>query len=330
MNKKLLEVKNLKLYFKLEEDQSIVKAVDDVSFDVYEGETLGIVGESGSGKSVTTMAIMGLVPMPPGFIDGGEIIFDNKDLLTSSKEDTRKIRGNDISVIFQEPMTSLNPVLTIGDQLTEVLFYHQKLSKKDARSKAIGMLKKVGIADPDRIFDGYPHNLSGGQRQRVVIAMALLCDPKLLIADEPTTALDVTIQAEILQLLNDIKKEFKTSTIFITHDLGVIAEMADRVVVMYRGKIMEVATITDLFDNPLHPYTLGLMRSMPNIEEDSDILYSMPDKIGHPTAIKTSEGYTLLEEIYHGEDTVIIKHANRELRVHLQDTASKKKEGSNG
>ncbi|MCK5779662.1 MAG: ABC transporter ATP-binding protein [Psychrilyobacter sp.] len=329
MNEKLLEVKNLKLYFKLEEDQSIVKAVDDVSFDVYEGETLGIVGESGSGKSVTTMAIMGLVPMPPGFIDGGEIIFDNKDLLTSSKEETRKIRGNDISVIFQEPMTSLNPVLTIGDQLTEVLFYHQKLNKRDAKAKAIDMLEKVGIVDPERIFSGYPHNLSGGQRQRVVIAMALLCDPKLLIADEPTTALDVTIQAEILKLLNDIKKEFKTSTIFITHDLGVIAEMADRVVVMYQGKVMEVASIQDLFDNPLHPYTLGLMKSMPNIEEDSDVLYSMPDKIGHPIAVKTSNGYTLLEGEYHGTDTVIIKHANRELRVHLQDRSAEKKEDSN-
>ncbi len=318
MNKKLLEVKNLKLYFKLEEDQSIVKAVDGVSFDVYEGETLGIVGESGSGKSVTTMAIMGLVPMPPGFIEGGEILFDGKELLTATKEETRKIRGNDISVIFQEPMTSLNPVLTIGDQLTEVLFYHQKLNKKEAKEKAIGMLQKVGIVQPDRVYNGYPHNLSGGQRQRVVIAMALLCDPKLLIADEPTTALDVTIQAEILNLLNDIKAEFKTSTIFITHDLGVIAEMADRVVVMSKGKIMEVASIADLFDAPLHPYTRGLMDSMPNIDEDADVLYSMPDKIGHPIILHKNNEYTLIDGEYHGNDTQIIKFKNRELRVHIK------------
>ena len=318
MRKKLLEVKNLKLYFNLEEDLSIVKAVDDVSFDVFEGETLGIVGESGSGKSVTTMAIMGLVPMPPGFLEDGEIIFDDKELLTATKEEYRKIRGNDISVIFQEPMTSLNPVLTIGDQLTEVLFYHQKLNKKDAKKKAIDMLDDVGIVDSERVYTGYPHNLSGGQRQRVVIAMALLCDPKLLIADEPTTALDVTIQAEILKLLNEIKEKYKTSTIFITHDLGVIAEMADRVVVMYRGKVMEVASVEDLFDNPLHPYTQGLMDSMPNIEEDTDILYSMPDKIGHPIVSLLDGEYKLLDGEYYGEDTEIIKFKNRELRVNIK------------
>ncbi|RUA09252.1 MAG: ABC transporter ATP-binding protein [Fusobacteria bacterium] len=316
--KKILEIDNLKFYFRLEEDKSIVKAVDGVSFDVYEGETLGIVGESGSGKSVTTMAVMGIVPMPPGFIEGGEIRFQGENLFSMDPEKLRSMRGSDMSVIFQEPMTSLNPVLTIGDQLTEVLFYHQKLSKKDAKAKAIEMLEKVGISGAERVYNGYPHNLSGGQRQRVVIAMALLCEPKLLIADEPTTALDVTIQAEILKLLKDIKEEFNTSTIFITHDLGVIAEVADRVVVMYRGQVMEVATIDDLFDNPIHPYTIGLMNSMPHIDSDTDVLYSMPEKIGHPIAIYKDGKYNVTEEIYHGNDTQMITLKNRELRVHLK------------
>ncbi|UUV17647.1 ABC transporter ATP-binding protein [Fusobacteria bacterium ZRK30] len=316
--KKILEIDDLKFYFRLEEDKSIVKAVDGVSFDMYEGETLGIVGESGSGKSVTTMAIMGIVPMPPGFIEGGEIRFQGDNLFSMDPDKLRNMRGSDMSVIFQEPMTSLNPVLTIGDQLTEVLFFHQKLSKKDAKAKAIGMLEKVGIAGPERVYNGYPHNLSGGQRQRVVIAMALLCEPKLLIADEPTTALDVTIQAEILKLLKDIKEEFKTSTIFITHDLGVIAEVADRVVVMYRGKVMEVATIDDLFDNPIHPYTVGLMNSMPSIDTDSEELYSMPEKIGHPIVIDRDGNYEITDEIYYEDETQMITLENRELRVHLK------------
>ncbi|MGB6129719.1 MAG: ABC transporter ATP-binding protein [Psychrilyobacter sp.] len=315
---KILEIDDLKFYFRLEEDKSIVKAVDGVSFDLYEGETLGIVGESGSGKSVTTMAIMGIVPMPPGFIEGGEIRFQGKNLFSMDSDKLRNMRGSDMSVIFQEPMTSLNPVLTIGDQLTEVLFFHQKLSKKDAKAKAIGMLEKVGINGPERVYNGYPHNLSGGQRQRVVIAMALLCEPKLLIADEPTTALDVTIQAEILKLLKEIKVEFKTSTIFITHDLGVIAEVADRVVVMYRGRVMEIATIDDLFDNPIHPYTIGLMNSMPNIDTDSDELYSMPEKIGHPIVIDRDGKYEITDEIYYEDDTKMITLENRELRVHLK------------
>jgi len=315
---KILEIDDLKFYFRLEEDKSVVKAVDGVSFDLYEGETLGIVGESGSGKSVTTMAIMGIVPMPPGFIEGGEIRFQGNNLFSMDPDKLRNMRGSDMSVIFQEPMTSLNPVLSIGDQLTEVLFFHQKLSKKDAKAKAIGMLEKVGIKGPERVYNGYPHNLSGGQRQRVVIAMALLCEPKLLIADEPTTALDVTIQAEILKLLKEIKEEFKTSTIFITHDLGVIAEVADRVVVMYRGKVMEVATIDDLFDNPIHPYTVGLMNSMPSIDTDSDELYSMPEKIGHPIVIDREGKYAITDEIYYEDDTQMITLENRELRVHLK------------
>lgn len=315
---KILEIDDLKFYFKLEEDKSIVKAVDGVSFDLYEGETLGIVGESGSGKSVTTMAVMGIVPMPPGFIEGGEIRFQGDNLFSMDPDKLRNMRGSDMSVIFQEPMTSLNPVLSIGDQLTEVLFFHQKLSKKDAKAKAIGMLKKVGIEGAERVYNGYPHNLSGGQRQRVVIAMALLCEPKLLIADEPTTALDVTIQAEILKLLREIKEEFKTSTIFITHDLGVIAEVADRVVVMYRGKIMEIATIDDLFDNPIHPYTIGLMNSMPSIDTDSEELYSMPEKIGHPIALNRGGKYEITDEIYYEDDTQMITLENRELRVHLK------------
>lgn len=316
--KKILEIDDLKFYFRLEEDKSIVKAVDGVTFDMYEGETLGIVGESGSGKSVTTMAIMGIVPMPPGFIEGGEIRFQGDNLFSMDPDKLRNMRGSDMSVIFQEPMTSLNPVLTVGDQLTEVLFFHQKLSKKDAKAKAIGMLEKVGIAGPERVYNGYPHNLSGGQRQRVVIAMALLCEPKLLIADEPTTALDVTIQAEILKLLKDIKEEFKTSTIFITHDLGVIAEVADRVVVMYRGRVMEVATIDDLFDNPIHPYTVGLMNSMPSIDSDSEELYSMPEKIGHPIVVDRDGNYEITDEIYYEDETQMITLENRELRVHLK------------
>jgi peptide/nickel transport system ATP-binding protein/oligopeptide transport system ATP-binding protein len=247
----LVEVKNLKTYFYTEE--GIVKAVDGVDYEIYPGETLGIVGESGCGKSVTSLSIMRLVESPPGRIEAGEINFQGKDLTKISEKEMRKIRGNDISMIFQEPMTSLNPVYTVGDQIIEAIMLHKDVNRKEARKQAIDMLKKVGIPLPEQRVDEYPHQLSGGMRQRVMIAMALSCDPKLLIADEPTTALDVTIQAQILELMNSLKESYGMSIMMITHDLGVIAEVSDRVAVMYAGKVVEYTDVDTLFDDPKHP-----------------------------------------------------------------------------
>ncbi len=259
----LLEVKNLQTYFYTED--GVVKAVDGVDFYIREGETLGMVGESGCGKSVTALSIMRLVPNPPGKIIGGEILFRGEDLLKKSEAEMRKIRGNKISMIFQEPMTSLNPVYTIGDQIVEAIVLHQKLSKRDALKKAIEMLSLVGIPEPAKRVRQYPHELSGGMRQRAMIAMALSCNPDLLIADEPTTALDVTIQAQILELIKQLKDEFKMAVLMITHDLGVIAEVSDRVVVMYAGKAVEASDVYTMFKNPKHPYTIGLYNSLPKI-----------------------------------------------------------------
>jgi len=276
----LVEVKNLKTYFYTEE--GIVKAVDGVDYEIYPGETLGIVGESGCGKSVTSLSIMRLVESPPGRIEAGEINFQGKDLTKISEKEMRKIRGNDISMIFQEPMTSLNPVYTVGDQIIEAIMLHKDVNRKEARKQAIDMLKKVGIPLPEQRVDEYPHQLSGGMRQRVMIAMALSCDPKLLIADEPTTALDVTIQARILELMNSLKESYGMSIMMITHDLGVIAEVSDRVAVMYAGKVVEYTDVDTLFDDPKHPYTWGLMNSIPKLDKDVDRLEAIPGSVPSP------------------------------------------------
>ena len=264
--KKLIEVKNLKTYFHTE--AGIAKAVDDVSFDIYEGEVLGIVGESGSGKSVTSLSINRLIPNPPGEIVGGEIFYKNIDLLNISFDAMRSMRGKDIAMIFQEPMTSLNPVTKIKVQMNEVLMKHEGLDKISATNKSIEMLEAVGIPNPKKRINEYPHQFSGGMRQRVMIAMALQCNPALLIADEPTTALDVTIQAQILDLMMSLKEKREDAAILlITHDLAVIAETCDRVIVMYGGKIQEIADIYELFSNPLHPYTKALMQSIPKLNK---------------------------------------------------------------
>jgi len=257
----LIQVKNLQTSFFTPEGE--VRAIDGVSFEIGEGKTLGLVGESGCGKSVTSLSIMRLIPSPPGRIVGGEILYRNRDLLKLNKEEMRKIRGNEISMIFQEPMTSLNPVFTVGNQISEAIRLHQGLGHKEARQKTIEMLRLVKIADPESRVDAYPHQLSGGMRQRVMIAMALSCNPSLLIADEPTTALDVTIQAQILELMKELQERIRMALLLITHDLGVVAEQADDVAIMYAGKIVERARTAAIFARPLHPYTVGLLNSLP-------------------------------------------------------------------
>lgn len=276
----LLEVKNLKTEFKLK--RGIVKAVDDISFSIDKGEILAIVGESGSGKSVTSLSIMGLL-QKPGRIAGGEILFKNQDLNKMSKQELRQIRGNKISMIFQEPMTSLNPVWRIKDQIMESIVTHLKMSKQDALKRTVGMLETVGIPSAAQRANDYPHQMSGGMRQRVMTAMALSCEPELLIADEPTTALDVTIQAQILDLLYNMREKFHMAVLLITHDLGVVSEAADRVIVMYCGKIVEEADVRSLFANPMHPYTRGLLQSIPQIDNDSDErLYMIKGMVPNP------------------------------------------------
>jgi peptide/nickel transport system ATP-binding protein len=260
----LLEVKNLETHFPTR--AGLVRAVNDVSFHLDRGELLGLVGESGCGKSITALSIMRLIA-PPGKIAAGEITFDDRNLLKLSDAEMRNIRGDDIAMIFQDPMTSLNPVFTVGEQIAEALRLHRKLSRKAARDAAIAAMREVSIPDPARRVDDYPHQLSGGMRQRVMIAMALACDPKLLIADEPTTALDVTIQAQILELLDELRKTRELAVLLITHDLGVVAEVADRVAVMYTGKIVEESPVDELFARPKHPYTEGLLRSVPKLTE---------------------------------------------------------------
>ena len=268
MNKKILEVKNLSVSFNTYAGE--VKALRDVSFSVDRGETLAIVGESGSGKSVTVQSIIRLIPMPPGEIKGGEILFENEDLIKVSDERMRELRGGRIGMIFQDPMTSLNPTIKVGKQIMEGILIHKKVSKDEAKKRAIEMLEKVGIPKPEERFNQYPHEFSGGMRQRAVIAIALSCEPDLLICDEPTTALDVTIQAQILELINDLKKELNIAVVLITHDLGVVAETADRVVVMYAGEKLEEAPVEELFNNPKHPYTLGLLKSLPRLDMGSN------------------------------------------------------------
>ncbi|MBM7604080.1 oligopeptide transport system ATP-binding protein [Metabacillus crassostreae] len=271
---KILEVKDLHISFHTFGGE--VQAIRGVNFDLYKGETLAIVGESGSGKSVTTKSIMRLLPESNSEIKAGEILFDDKNLAQLNNKAMQKIRGKDISMIFQDPMTSLNPTMKIGKQIMEPIVKHQNLSKSAAKDRAIDLLRLVGIPQPEARFNQYPHQFSGGMRQRVVIAIALACNPKVLIADEPTTALDVTIQAQILELMKDLQKKIDTSIIFITHDLGVVANVADRVAVMYGGKIVEIGTVDEVFYNPQHPYTWGLISSMPDLESDDIELYAIP------------------------------------------------------
>ncbi len=280
MHNGLLKVENLKTYFYTED--GVVRAVDGVDFSVDRKQIVGIVGESGCGKSITSMSIMGLIPRPPGRIEGGRILFNNEDLLTYPESKMRRIRGNEISMIFQEPMTSLNPVYTIGDQIVEALILHRHYSPREARGQAVEALERVRVPRAEKVVDEYPHQLSGGMRQRAMIAMALACYPKLLIADEPTTALDVTIQAQILDLINALKEDFNTGIILITHDLGVIAEMSDQVVVMYAGRVVEKADVYDIFENPMHPYTMGLKNSIPEVKSKKPRLAVVRGTVPNP------------------------------------------------
>ncbi|HJS17948.1 MAG TPA: ABC transporter ATP-binding protein [Anaerolineales bacterium] len=284
-NKPLLEVRNLKTYFYTED--GVVRAVDGVSFEVYPGEVLGLVGESGCGKSVTSLSIMRLISKP-GRVDAGEILLDGENLLTLPEDEMVKVRGNRISMIFQQPQTALNPVFKVGDQLAEVLNVHQDLGKDAGWKRAVALLKMVGVPDPERRAEAYPHELSGGMAQRVMIAMALACVPELLIADEPTTALDVTIQAQILDLMRDLRRDMGTSVILITHDLGVVAEMAERVAVMYAGEIVEQTDVYSLFDEPLHPYTQGLIGSIPILGQLKERLDVIPGSV--PNLINLPQG----------------------------------------
>jgi peptide/nickel transport system ATP-binding protein len=286
----LLRVRDLKTYFVTEHGSGTARAVDGVSFDVRPGETLGIVGESGCGKTVTSLSILRLIPEPPGHIRPGSFIeFEGRNILTLEPKELRAVRGNQIAMIFQEPMTSLNPVFTVGDQIAEAAIVHQHLSHAAARRRAIEMLQLVGIPDPEERVDHYPHQMSGGMRQRVMIAMALVCHPKLLIADEPTTALDVTIQAQILELLERLQAELGMAVMLITHDLGVVAGTADRVVVMYAGQVVEQASTVELFARPLHPYTEGLLASVPRLDAPQQgrargRLHSIPGQVPAATA----------------------------------------------
>jgi oligopeptide/dipeptide ABC transporter ATP-binding protein len=279
----LLSVRNLRTEFAT--DDGRFAAIDDVSFDLDQGGVLGIVGESGSGKSVTALSIMRLIPSPPGRIASGEILFDGRDLLRLPDRQMREIRGAAISMIFQEPMTSLNPVFTVGEQIVETVRRHERLGARAARAKALEMLNKVGIPAPAQRLEEYPHELSGGMRQRVMIAIALSCNPRLLLADEPTTALDVTIQAQILELLRELQEEFGMAVILITHDLGVVAEFVDRVIVMYAGRTVETADVHPTFEQPRHPYTEGLLASIPSLEDERDRLQVIEGVVPSPFAL---------------------------------------------
>ncbi|MCP4809457.1 MAG: ABC transporter ATP-binding protein [Proteobacteria bacterium] len=278
--KPILELKDLRTHFRMED--GIAKAVDGVNYEIFPGETLSVVGESGSGKSVTALSVMGLIPCPPGIEAGGEILFEGNDLRKATEAERRAIRGGQIAMIFQEPMTSLNPVYSVGEQIGEALRLHKGMNKREAWEYSVEMLDRVGIPKPRQRVDEYPHQMSGGMRQRVMIAMALSCDPRLLIADEPTTALDVTIQAQILDLMNKLQEDFGTSVLFITHDLGVVAEVSDHVAVMYAGKVVEYADVMTLYGAPQHPYTVGLFKSLPDIESDEQKLDVIPGVVPSP------------------------------------------------
>jgi peptide/nickel transport system ATP-binding protein len=279
----VLEVSNLRTYFK--KNKKTIRAVDGIDFKIGKGETVALVGESGCGKSMTSLSIMGLVPAPAGKVVDGSIKLNGVDLVQMPEKKMYDIRGKEVAMIFQEPMTSLNPVLTIGDQLTGVIMHHLKVNKKTATEKAAEMLGIVGFSDPLKTLKDYPHRLSGGMRQRVMIAMAMSCNPKLLIADEPTTALDVTIQAQVLELMKDLSKKFSTSILLITHDLGVVSELAERVIVMYAGQIVEISDVSDLFAEPLHPYTEGLINSVPAIEGEISRLQSIKGNVPAPGTV---------------------------------------------
>ncbi|MSS70641.1 MAG: ABC transporter ATP-binding protein [Candidatus Latescibacteria bacterium] len=285
MAEPLLKVEDLRTYFQT--DDGLARAVDGVSFDLRKGETLGLVGESGCGKSVTSLSILRLIPAPPGKIAGGRVLFRGRDLFGLSEEEMRGVRGNDIAMIFQEPMTSLNPAFTCGDQIDEAVMLHQGLDRAAARARTVEMLRRVGIPDPAQRADEYPHRFSGGMRQRVMIAMALSCNPDLLIADEPTTALDVTIQAQILELLEQLQSDLGMGVLMITHDLGVIAGFTDRVAVMYAGKIVEMGEAQDLFADPRHPYTQGLLASIPKLNEAQERLRVIPGTVPDATRFPT-------------------------------------------
>lgn len=283
MSDPVLQIENLQTHFFTDRGQ--IPAVDGVTITVNKGEVVGIVGESGCGKSVTSLSVMKLVPNPPGKIVGGKIKFKGEALVPADEKRMRDIRGNEIAMIFQEPMTSLNPVFTIGNQIGEAVRLHTKASKKESRARAIDMLKKVGIPRAEAIVDEYPHQLSGGMRQRVMIAMAMACNPELLIADEPTTALDVTIQAQILDLMRQLNQEAQTAILLITHDLGVVAEMCHRVVVMYAGNVIEEGDVRTILKKPKHPYTKGLLNSLPKLEESQERLYSIPGNVPIPGSL---------------------------------------------
>ena len=315
----VLEVSNLVTQFYTSD--GVTKAVNDVSFTVEEGETLAIVGESGSGKTVTSLSVLQLLPSRTGKIENGTVMFLGKNLLELSEKEMQSIRGNHISMIFQEPMTSLNPVFTIGFQLTEGLRKHKGLSRQEAFDRSVEMLKMVGIPDPEKRMKDYPHQLSGGMRQRVMIAMALSTDPELLIADEPTTALDVTIQAQILDLMRRLKKQTGTAIILITHDLGVVAEMADHVVVMYTGQIVEYGDVYSLFKEPLHPYTKGLISSVPNIKEEVDRLNAIrgmvPNLWEMPPGCSFCDRCDFATQICREKAPKIVSFDGRQVRCHL-------------
>lgn len=279
----VLDVKDLTIEYRTR--KSIVQAVNGISFQVPRGTTLGLVGETGAGKTTTALGIMGLIPTPPGKVASGEIVFDGENLLAKDKNEMRSIRGKKISMIFQDPMTALNPIMSVGEQICEVIRLHEKISKHEAVAKAKEMLKMVGI--PDERYNEYPHQFSGGMKQRVVIAIALACNPQLLIADEPTTALDVTIQAQVLQLMNNLKKELNTSMILITHDLGVVAETCENVAIMYAGEIVEVGTLEDIYNHGCHPYTKGLFGSIPDLDVEQDRLTPISGLMPDPSALPT-------------------------------------------
>ncbi|WP_096186106.1 ABC transporter ATP-binding protein [Evansella halocellulosilytica] len=318
----LLEVKDLKTYFYMEDKTA--KAVDGVDFSIKKGETLALVGESGSGKSITSLSIMRLINSPPGKIVEGSIKLDGKDLLNLSEREMRKVRGNDIGMIFQEPMTSLNPVYTIGNQIAETLMKHKHMKKKEAYQKAIDLLKLVGFPRAEEIVHEYPHQLSGGMRQRAMIAIAMSCDPKLLIADEPTTALDVTIQAQILDLMIEMKEKFESSILLITHDLGVVAEVADRVLVMYGGQIVEEASVREVFTDPKHPYTVGLLGSIPNLDTEVERLESIPGTV--PPAHRFPQGCRfaprckhVMEKCLEGNPDLLETNPKHKVRCYLYE-----------
>ncbi len=318
----LLEVEHLKTYFYLGKDK-VAKAVDDVSFAIKRGETVALVGESGSGKSATSLSIMGLVPSP-GKIVSGSIKLNGKELTRLSEKEMNNVRGRDIAMIFQEPMTSLDPLFPIGDQIAESLLRHKKLKKKEAKELAIELLKKVGFVRAEKMMKEYPHQLSGGMRQRVMIAIAMACNPQLLIADEPTTALDVTIQAQILDLMMDVKEEFDSAILLITHDLGVVAETADRVLVMYGGQIVEEGTVEEIFQQPKHPYTKGLLKSMPSLEMEVERLDAIPGSVppSHqfPVGCRFADRCKFAMEICQKENPALFQtNGGRKVRCHLYE-----------